>query len=351
MEAIRELDIDGAHGEGGGQLLRMAVALSVLTSTPVHLTHIRAGRPKPGLAAQHLTAVRALAEVCGAEVEGLVLGSRDIRFRPGRVRPGDYRFDVGTAGSVALVLQALLPVAVAARTPFSFSIRGGTDVEGAPPLDYLRLVLLPLLARLGARVEIECLRRGYYPKGGGEVRVSVPANGPLSPVDLSRRGALLAVVGEAHAAHLPEHVAARMVRAATAVLGEALPTAPVIRQTVLPAESTLGPGGAIVLAAECEHTRLGASALARRGVPAERLGEEAARELVAAIASGATLDVHAADQLPIYCALAGGVSRFRVQRLSLHAETVLWLLGQFFPLRVDVREEGGLVTVELARRP
>lgn len=348
MEAGTPLAIDGSHGEGGGQLLRTAVALAVLCQRPLRVFNIRAARPRPGLAAQHLTAVRALAEVCAARVEGLAPGSREILFQPGTVRPGRYRFDVGTAGSIALVLQALLPVAVASQAPFSFHLTGGTDVEHAPPLDYLAQVLLPLLARMGARVDLRLLRRGYYPRGGGAVQVDIAPGGPLRALVLDRPGALRAVEVHAHTARLPDHVAQRMAEAARQVLAAQLAAPVTVLTTRWPPETALGSGGAIVLVADCEHTRLGASALARRGVPAEALGEAAAGALLAELAAGATLDVHAADQLPVYMALAQGTSRFQARHLSRHAETALWLLRQFIPLRVEVEPQPAGVAVSLA---
>jgi RNA 3'-terminal phosphate cyclase (ATP) len=335
------LEIDGAHGEGGGQLLRTAAALSVVTGRPLRMVNIRARRAKPGLAPQHLTAVRALAAVCGAEVEGLVLESQEIRFRPGPVRPGAYAFDVGTAGSIALVLQALLPAAISSGEAFAFQLRGGTDVRGAPPMDYLRHVLLPLLERMGARFALDIVRRGYYPRGGGEVRLRIyPCRG-LRPLLLDAPGRLREIRGHVHVANLPEHIARRMAAAAHEVVGADAR----IATLVLGPDSAIGMGGGILLTAQCERTVLGASALAQRGVPAERLGETAGRELRAALESGATLDVHAADQLPVYMALADGPSCFRAQRLSLHAETALWLIQQFLPITARVAPEGQCVKV------
>lgn len=348
METEGLVAIDASHGEGGGQLVRTALALAVLCRRPVRLINIRARRPKPGLAAQHVTAVRALAELCAARVKGLALGSRTLVFHPGVVRPGTYRFDVGTAGSIALVLQALLPVAVASHAPFAFHLTGGTDVEHAPPVDYLVHVLLPLLARMGAQVELGILRRGYYPRGGGAVQVAVGAGGPLRALALDRPGALAAIEAYVHTAHLPEHVAGRMAEAARKTL-EAQVTAPVrVHTTFWPPESAYGPGGSILLLARHEHTRLGACALARRGVPAETLGDDAARALLSELAAEATLDVHAADQLLVYMALAQGTSRFRARHLSLHAETALWLIQQFIPLDVVREADAKGVMVSLA---
>jgi len=321
--------------------LRTAVALAVICGRPLRIVNIRARRANPGLAPQHLTAVKALAAVCGAEVEGLAPKSLELRFRPGPIRPGAYEFDVGTAGSIALVLQALLPAAVSSGEAFSCRIVGGTDVRGAPPMDYLREVLVPLLGKMGARVALDIVRRGYYPRGGGDVRVEVSPCRGLKPLVLDTPGRLREIRGCAHVANLPEHIALRMAQAAREALGREAH----IRPLVLGPDAAIGMGGGILLAAQCEHTILGASALAQRGVPAERLGDAAGRELHAALASGATLDTHAADQLLVYMALADGPSRFRAQRLSSHAETALWLISRFLPIRTQVVPDGRCVAV------
>ncbi|MHB1290640.1 MAG: RNA 3'-terminal phosphate cyclase [Sulfuricella sp.] len=338
-------EIDGSYGEGGGQLLRTAVALSAITGEAIHVRNIRANRTNPGLAPQHLTAVMAVAKLCGAEAEGVEVKSREILFRPGRVRGGRFDFSVGTAGSITLVLQAALPVAVASGESLWLRVTGGTDIRAAPPLDYLRHVLLPLLSRMGVRARIEVLQRGYYPRGGGEVAVEVLPSLPLQPLILDAPGALREIRGYAHIANLPEHIVQRMASSALAELS-AFP-APSIDQAVLGADEAIGAGGAIVLVAQMAHTILGASATAQRGVPAETLGSEAGRLLREEISAGATLDIHAADQVLIYLALAGGSSRFLARKLSSHALTTIWLLEQFLPVRFNIIEADSLVRVEV----
>lgn len=334
--------IDGSYGEGGGQLLRTAVALAAITGQAVHLYNIRAKRSNPGLAAQHLTAVKAVAALCGAEVQGLETKSQEIFFRPGPLRGGGFDFAVGTAGSITLVLQAALPVAVACGARLRMNISGGTDVRAAPPLDYFRHVLLPLLSSIGVRAKIDVLRRGYFPRGGGEVAVEVEPSLPLRPLLLDAAGNLLEIRGHAHIANLPVHIVQRMAHAALA----AFPAA-TIDQAVLGRDEAIGAGGAIVLAAQMQHTRLGAAATVQRGVPAEQLGSEAGQLLREEILSGATLDIHAADQVLIYLALAGGSSRFLARNLSSHAATAIWLLEQFLPVRFSVSQAGHLVRIKM----
>lgn len=349
--------IDGAYGEGGGQLVRLSCALAALTGTPVRIVDIRARRSPPGLAPQHVAALRALAALSGAEVEGLAVRAREIVFRPGALRPGRYRFDVGTAGAITLVLQAVLPAALACPGPVHLTVTGGTDVRAAPPLDYFRYVFVPLIARLGAAVSVRLVRRGYYPLGGGEVEVAVePRSGRWRAFAPSTRGPVEEIAGFAHCARLPAHVALRMRAAALTRLAAAAGGGEERRQArieteVLGPEAALGPGGAIVLVARTSHTVLGASAVAERGVPAERLGEAAAGELLADLDAEATLDVHAADQLLIYLAQAEGRSRFFVRTLSSHARTAMWLLEQCLPVGFTVTEAAGGVRVEVQPRP
>lgn len=338
------LTIDGAYGEGGGQLVRTACAAAAVTGTPLRVTSIRARREPPGLAPQHLTAVSAVAALCGAETAGFALRSTEIVLRPGRPRGGDYRFDVGTAGSVTLVLQALLPVALAADAPVTLRLSGGTDVRAAPPLDYLRCVLLPLLARMGIAVTVSLVRRGYYPRGGGEIEVRVAPQRP-QPLALAAPGALAEIGGRVHVANLPAHIGERLQQTAARAL-EDHPRVHIEREQLGPS-AAIGPGGAIVLWARTGHTILGASAVAERGVPAERLAAGAAEALRAELDSGATLDVHAADQLLVYCALAGGASQFLVRDWTSHARTTAWLLERFFPLRVHATPYGALTRVTI----
>jgi RNA 3'-phosphate cyclase len=339
------LEIDGAYGEGGGQLVRTAVALSAITGKAVRLANVRAKRDKPGLAPQHLAAVRAVAAVCGAESEGLELRSQAFTFVPGALRGGAYRFDVGTAGSVTLVLQALLPVLACAPEAARVTVVGGTDVRAAPPLDYLAHVLLALVDRMGVRVSLRVYRRGYYPRGGGEVEAAVT---PARPTPLVAEGghAPGRVDGLAHAANLPAHIAERMRAAALAQLGAAPAR---VETRVLGGDEAIGQGGAIVLWARADHAVLGAGRVAERGVRAETLGDAAGAELAADIAAGAALDVHAADQVLVWLALAGG-GRFTAREVTSHARTAIWLIEQFLPVRFAVATSGALARVAVHAR-
>jgi len=324
--------------------VRTAVAGAALMRVPVRFSRIRAGRTPPGLAAQHLTAVRAVAELCGADVRHVALGATEFEFSPESLRAGDYRWDVGTAGSITLVLQAALPLALVCGGAVTMRITGGTDVRAAPPLDYFLHVFLPLLARMGAKVRATVMRRGYYPRGGGMVELEVAPETPLRPLCLETPGALQALTAYAHVAGLPRHIVDRMCAAAASHLPGAFLQ---VNALVLGRDKAIGRGGGLTLVARSEHTRLGAAVTAERGVPAEQLGAQAAQALHSELATAATLDIHAADQLLLYMALARGMSTFRVRELSSHARTALWLLGRLFPLDYRLTQQGELTSVEL----
>lgn len=339
------IEIDGAYGEGGGQLLRMAVACAAIRGQPIRITRIRAGRPRPGLAAQHLAAVQGVAALCQAEVEGLSLGSQALTFRPGALKSGHFAFAIPTAGSVALVLQACLPAALCAPGPVSLRIGGGTDVRWAPPGDYLRFVLLPLLARLGASVRLEIIRRGYYPRGGGEVIAHIEPTTEWRAFECTSCGSIRALRGVAHVANLPPTIAARMAEAAGSHLGDWGPVRVLAEH--YGGDQASGQGGAIVLWAEGEHSILGASCLAERGKRAEDVAREAASQLAAELAAGAALDSHAADQLLIYLALARRESCFTVREVTKHLSTLAWLLPQLLPVELAITEYDSLWRVEV----
>ncbi len=343
------LEIDGSYGEGGGQLLRTAVALAAITGKEIAIRDIRARRDKPGLAPQHLTAVRAVAALCRAQVRGLELRSQALEFFPGRLSGGEHRFDIGTAGCVTLVLQAVLPAVLASGRGGTITVTGGTDVRQAPSIDYFAEVLLPLLQRMGVDVRLEVLHRGYYPRGGGEVRVSLSAGKAPRPIWLEDAGELLAIDGRAHVAHLPEHVALRMRDAALECLASVCERAPCIGVEILGSQQATGKGGAIVLWGRTEHTVLGASRVAELGVRAESLGEAVGKELAEDLRVGATADVHAADQLLIYLALAGGGS-YLTRSLTTHARTAMWLIERFLPVRFVWAPKGGLIHVRVTSR-
>lgn len=327
------IEIDGAFGEGGGQLVRTAVALAAVQSVPVRVVNVRARRRNAGLAPQHVAAVRAVASMCDGHCEGVEPRSTAFSFSPGRPRGGRYRVDVGTAGSITLVLQAMLPVAAACGERCEISVRGGTDVRAAPPIDYFQWVLLPQLRRLGVNAALAIGSRGYYPRGGGEVTLDIEPTPPLTPFVIEQTGAVDRIELRAHVSRLPREIASRMANAAIAALTPALRV-----QSKVDAFAGEGssPGGAIVLRALTARTVLGAARVAERGVRAEQLGQQVGQSVVDDLRSGATLDEHAADQMLAFLALARGESRFRVRELTSHARTAMWLIERLTPARFAI---------------
>jgi RNA 3'-terminal phosphate cyclase (ATP) len=331
------IEIDGSFGEGGGQIVRTAVALSAVTGKSVCIKNIRQGRPKPGLAAQHARAIMALAGICDARTSGVNPGSSEIAFSPGEIRGGRHRVEIGTAGSVTLLMQCLLPALLRADAPSSLAVQGGTDVSWAPTVDYFKRVFLPALSSFGVRVSLTVLERGYYPRGQGEVLLEVePAK--LKAASLAGRAceAQSMVQGVSHCSNLPEHVAFRQADSAAQALQQAGFAAKIFREALrLPSM-----GSGITLWSNCK----GASSLGERGLPAEKVGRRAAEELIIELKCAASVDVHLADQLIPYLALAGG--SYTVREVSLHAKTNIWTTGHFLDARIKTAEEKGIFRIE-----
>lgn len=317
--------VDGSEGEGGGQVLRIAVALSAATGTPVRVTGIRANRKNPGLRAQHAAAVAALARLTDATVGGLEIGSRELTFDPARPPGGRVQVDVGTAGSVTLVLQAVLGALSAPDAgPATVTVTGGTDVTMAPSWDYLGHVLVPTLGRAGMDMDLECQRRGFYPRGGGRVVVNVEGgDGPLDPI-APRRTRDPTVHGSIVWSGLPDHIPRRIDHAIRKELvGMDVER---VRKKHVEADS---PGVVATLWADTGDAVVGASMVGRRGLPSERIGEELAREVRADIEAGSTADVHLLDQLVVHSHLARPGSRQVAREVSEHARTAMAIAARF----------------------
>src|SRR5205807_6969004 len=274
------IEIDGSVGEGGGQVLRTSLALAAVLRREVRVFNIRAGRGEPGLKAQHLTGAKALTQICSASSKGLQIGSTEFTFSTGALKSGFFRFDVGTAGSITLVLQTLMPLLPFAPGTVEVEITGGTDVKWSPPIDYLRLVTLPLLDRMEMHTSILLVKRGHYPKGGGIVRVKATPTAVLKNILGIDSGNVTAVTGVSHSVKLPRRVAQGQASAATRVIEEKSLQRPQIQIEASENGSHLGPGSGIVLSATRNNGAvLGGDSLGERGRPAEMVGEDAARKL------------------------------------------------------------------------
>ncbi len=342
------ISIDGAYGEGGGQVLRTSLSLAIITNQPIRIERIRAGRQKPGLAAQHLTAVRAAAAICQAEVRGDTLGSMILEFIPsGSAQAGSYTFDVtqarqgGSAGTVTLVLQTiLLPLALADGNS-EVILRGGTHVSFSPSFSYIEQVYLPMLSRMGVQAEVKLNAWGWYPQGGGEVELRVSGGSKPSGFNLLERGDLHQVRGLAAVTQLPSHIPQRMAMRAENLLHEAN-----LRATVQPLrERGVAPGAGLFLTAEYENSLAGFGALGRVGLPAEKVAEMACEELLDFHKTGAPVDIHLADQLLLPAALASKESQYRVAEITTHLTTNAWVISQFGVARVTVDEVEEVVAV------
>jgi RNA 3'-terminal phosphate cyclase (ATP) len=326
------ITIDGSEGEGGGQVLRNALALALVTGQPFRITNIRGRRAKPGLMRQHLTAVEAACAIGNAECDGVAIGSGEIAFRPGAIRAGDYRFAVGTAGSTGLVLQTILMPLLAADGPSRLVLEGGTHAMMAPPFDFIARVFLPILNRMGPRVAARLIRHGYFPRGGGRIEVDIdPA--PLARIDCLDRGALRRVSATAMIAGLPFEIAEREIETARKLLDwsdEAFS----VRQ--LPEE--MGPGNVLLLEAEFEQTAEIVTGFGKLGVSAELLAKTAAQRMAGFLACPAFAGPYLADQLLLPFALAGG-GAFTTVKPSQHARTAADVIALFTGMRFGFAQQ------------
>jgi RNA 3'-terminal phosphate cyclase (ATP) len=320
------IELDGSHGEGGGQILRSALSLAMVTGIPFRIANIRANRPKPGLLRQHLAAVQASAAVSGAQVRGDALGSNELMFVPAKVRAGDYAFAIGSAGSCTLVLQTVLPALMCADGASTLKLSGGTHNPFAPPAHFLQRVFLPLLGRMGVKVELHIHRCGFYPAGGGELMVRIEPCAQLAPLHLEERGPALRIYAESLVAGVPAQVAQRELAAVQAALGLA-EDALVVRS--LPQDQ--GPGNALMLTCEHEQVNEVVCSFGERGVSSEQVAKKAVNELSAYLASQAAVGEHLADQLLLPLSLARGGS-FTSVLPSGHTRTNAEVISKFLPV-------------------
>jgi RNA 3'-terminal phosphate cyclase (ATP) len=348
------LMIDGSHGEGGGQILRSSLALSMLTGQPFRIEKIRANRPKPGLMRQHLTAVKAAATVCRASVTGAELGSRDLTFIPGAVKAGNYPFSTGSAGSTTLVLQTVLPPLLLVDGPSTLTLEGGTHNIYAPPLDFLEKAFVPVLRRMGVQMDIELERAGFFPAGGGRFVATITPVKKLQAIEILNRGEIMRRLAKAACAGLPLAIAERELK----VIGNALKwPARELQVVQLPADQ--GPGNIVTIEVESEcggdslptaQNTGGAPVLrglpplqqicevftgfGQRGVRAEAVAEDALQQANRYLDSGAPVGEHLADQLVIPFALAGAGSYVTMEP-TLHTTTNIEVVQRFLALKVS----------------
>jgi RNA 3'-terminal phosphate cyclase (ATP) len=322
------ITIDGSFGEGGGQILRTSLALSLLTGQPFRIEKIRAGRKQPGLLRQHLTAVKAAAQISQAQVEGDSIGSTQLTFTPGSVTAGEYAFAVGTAGSATLVLQTILPALLRAEATSRLTLEGGTHNPFAPPFNFLTKTFLPLIQRMGARVETALERYGFYPAGGGKFTVQIEPARQLERIELLERGEIVSRCGRAIVANLPRKIAERELK----IIAQKLswPSEWLHAEEV---KNSQGPGNLVALEIECAHVTEVFTGFGERGVAAEAVAAQAVQAARRYLVAEAAVGEYLADQLLIPMALAGG-GAFTTLPPSRHTTTNIEIIRKFLEVEV-----------------
>jgi RNA 3'-terminal phosphate cyclase (ATP) len=331
------IEIDGSFGEGGGQILRTSLSLSCLLNKPFHLFNIRKGRKKPGLMPQHLMGIRSLKLISNAKVKGDSEGSTELSFEPGEVKAGDYFFDIGTAGSTSLLLQAILPALIFAKIRSSLTLKGGTHVPFSPPFHYITRVFIPMLNKLGVGVRATIESYGFYPKGGGKVNVEITPSEVIKGMNFLERGEIKKVTGISGVGNLPISIAERQ-RDATLKIFSSIGIKAEIEILSVP---TPGQGTFIFLEVLTDNCIAGFSSLGERGKKAELVGEEAAKNLLDYYSTSACLDHHLSDQIVLYLAIAQDESSLTTSEISNHLLTNLWVMDKFLNVQYVIEGERG----------
>jgi RNA 3'-terminal phosphate cyclase (ATP) len=340
-------EVDGSQKSGSGTILRLSVALAAISGRPLHIYNIRHKRPQPGLKPQHLEAVLTASKLCNAETRGAVLKSKELWFTPNEVKGGNYEAEIGTAGSIPMLLLTVLPICNFAKDSVRLHVsKGGTDTWNAPTINYLRFVFLPTLRRMGLKASITVHKYGYYPKGMGEVTLTTDPCHKLQSLQLENFGILKSIKGYSVCTFLAEkRVAQRQADAATEYLTGKGYSARI--EVMNDTSNPLQKGSSIVLWAETDTgVVLGADAIGELGKPSEAVGREAAKKLYAEVAAKSTVDVHLADMLILYMALTSGSSAFLTRTISEHLEANVWLAEKMLGAKFKIITAGSLFRVE-----
>jgi RNA 3'-terminal phosphate cyclase (ATP) len=327
------ITLDGSRGEGGGQILRTALSLSMITGQPFTIKNIRAGRPKPGLMRQHMAAVTAAATICNATVDGADIGSKELIFRPSAIKGGTYSFSIGSAGSCTLVFQTVFPALIYADTQSTLHLEGGTHNPFAPPYDFLCMSFLPVLAKMGVAVVPSILQHGFFPAGGGRISFVVNPCTKLQPIDILERGQSVSKKGSALIANLPHSIALRE----CSEIAKGLNWPIDICKPVILDRTTQGFGNVVCIEMQYEYCAEVITECGDKGVPAERVAEKAVNNARKFLASGAPVGEHLADQLMIPFALTGGGS-YITMPLSQHSLTNIDTVKLFLDKKIRTEE-------------
>ena len=338
------ITIDGS--EGGGQLLRTAIALSALTLKPVRIINIRKGKKgaKPGLRPQHMMGIKIAGEFCNAEIKGLKEYSLEVEFIPEKLELKNKKINIGTAGSISLLLQTLTPLLIFGDKPVRLEIIGGTETAWAPPIQYIKHVTFPLLEKMGANLNLEIIKHGYYPRGGGKVVVEAKPIKKLSPFNCLERGEIKYILIESVCGSLPKEIAERQANSALRILRYYYPDVKI--SVTYKRVDSLSPGTSVTCVAVCENSILGADCLGERGLRAEIVGQRAAEDLVKSLRSSAALDKYMADQILIFLALAEGKSRVKVEEITEHCRTNIQIIEDILGIEFKVNEKEKIIEIE-----
>jgi RNA 3'-terminal phosphate cyclase (ATP) len=335
------IKIDGSFGEGGGQIIRTALALSMITGSAFTIENVRAGRAKPGLQPQHLMSVNSAAQVCAAEVSGAAVGSTAFTFKPEKISAGDYHFRIGTAGSTMLVFQTLLPALIMQSEPSMVTIEGGTHNTHAPPFDFIKNTFLPLIKRMGPDVELVLHQYGFYPPGGGKITAHInPA--PMQPLELMERGSLQSKRAWVLLVKLPQSVADRELKVVTEQMRDWKPDQLFVEES----DNALSPGNVLFIEYAWKSVTETISSIGERGRPAEKVAEAAVAEAKSYISHDAPVGEHLADQLLIPLALAGG-GAIRTGPLTRHTITNMEVIKYFLRVKFKTTQHKEVTQIEL----
>lgn len=329
------IEIDGSQGEGGGQILRTSLALSIITQQPVHFFNIRAGRKKPGLGRQHLTSVMAAATISDAEVTGVTVGSSELTFIPKAVKGGQYRFDIGSAGSCCLVLQTVLPALMTAKEDSEVTFIGGTHNPTCPPFHFLERAFLPMLRKMGLEIDLNLKRYGFYPSGGGEMVMTIKGNQALKPIVAFEKGKLNKCYAESLISRLPLHVAERELNVVKDFCHET---------EIKDITNSYGQGNALLITMDYDHVSEVFVGFGERNLKAEHLSDQILRKAKYYRESNAVAGEYLADQLLLPMALAGGGS-FTTTEWSPHSQTNAEIIKIFLPINIKAELERDIVKV------
>lgn len=341
------LEIDGSQKSGSGTILRLSVALASIVNQPLHIFNIREKRPQPGLRPQHLEAVLTAAKLCNADVRGATLGSRELWFTPNEIKGGEIHAEIGTAGSIPMLLLTVLPLCAFAEKPVCLHVtKGGTDVRNSPTINYLKHVLLPMLKRMGLEASLTIEKYGYYPKGMGEITLTVQPSKRLNPIRIEEFGKVAEMRGLSVCTFLADRkVAERQAKTANELLKTRGYEATI--QVVNDMSNPLQKGSSLVLWAKtATGALLGGDAIGELGKPSEVVGREAAENLLREVESLATVDVHLADMLVPYVALVQGESVYLSRVITEHLDTNIWFVQEILGVKFTVTKVGNLYRIE-----